>query len=418
MKIFVVRSVLFFAAVYCFIAANYNNTNSNLLGDNTVYSLPPIAKYVTPNGTGDHSGSSWSNAYSIEDFKMNAASNTNYYFSASVFYTGDINLNNLNNSALIGSVLGTPEIPTTIFVGGGEISDTLNWSLNCIDLNNSFNITIKNIQIKKYRWFGLRVNSTSGGFIGDNTRTDTSGWAAWGAPIGPPHQEILSPGGIKLFGDNATLRNSNIRNSGWDGVQVAGYNVLIESSSIDSTGIDLPGAEHQGDGIHVFRNPDIYYEQESGLRIYKAGRLTVNNCYVSTNFPKKSGIEAGFIDGAVEKPRLRVYNSYIAGGKGIGITQSNDLANGEFYSDVQNCTIVGLDPTRRPFRIEFYDSGTKGIINSNIFICQVGFDTTQCPVGEYDTAPTAVKYGTNTWKIGTEWQDPFCVDHNLVYVED
>ncbi|MBK6914491.1 MAG: hypothetical protein IPH11_12900 [Ignavibacteriales bacterium] len=29
----------------------------------TVYPPPPIAKYVTPHGTGDHSGSSWSNAY-------------------------------------------------------------------------------------------------------------------------------------------------------------------------------------------------------------------------------------------------------------------------------------------------------------------------------------------------------------------
>ncbi|MBK6914486.1 MAG: hypothetical protein IPH11_12875 [Ignavibacteriales bacterium] len=51
-------------------------------------------------------------------------------------------------------------------------------------------------------------------------------------------------------------------------------------------------------------------------------------------------------------------------------------------------------------------------------ICHPDFNPDLCPVGEYDTAPTAVKYGTNTWKIGTEWQDPFCIDHNLDYVED
>jgi len=386
-----------------------------------VYPPPPIAKYVTPNGSGDHSGSSWSNAYSIEDFKMNAASNTNYYFSASVFYTSDINLNNLNNSALIGSVLGTSETPATIFVGGGEINDTLNWSLNCIDLNNSFNITIKNIHIKKYRWFGLRVNSTSGGFIGDNFKTDTCGWAAWGAPIGPPHQEILSPGGIKLFGDNGILRNSNIRNSGWDGVQVAGYNVLIESTVIDSTGIDEPGAVHQGDGIHVFGNPDIVYVI-NGKHIRKAGRLTVNNCNIYANDHKKSGIEAGYIepeeDVEVEKPLLRAFNSSISGGKGIGITQESNPLFLPFYSTVEGFTIEALDPSRRPIIIEFYDPGSAGVVNNNIMICHPDFNPDLCPVGEYDTDPDAVTYGSNRWKISDEWQDPFCVDHNLVYVED
>lgn len=386
-----------------------------------MYPPPNIAKYVTPHGAGSHSGSSWSNAYSIEDFKMNAASNTNYYFSASVFYTSDINLNNLNNSALIGSVLGTPEIPTTTFVGGGEISDTLNWSLKCIDLTNSFNITIKNIYIKKYRWFGLRVNSTSGGFIGDNISTDTCGWAAWGAPIGPPHQEILSPGGIKLFGDNGILRNSNIRNSGWGGVQVAGYNVLIESTVIDSTGIDEPGAVHQGDGVHVFGNPDIVYVI-NGKHIRKAGRLTVNSCNINTGKPKKSGIEAGYIepeeDVEVEKPLLRAFNSSISGGKGIGITQESNPPFLPFYSTVENCTIVSLHPTRRPLIIEFYDPDSAGVVNNNIMICDSLFNPILCPVGEYDTDPDAVNYGLNKWKIGTVWQDSFCVDHNLVFVED
>ena len=115
MKSFLVRSLLLFSAVYLVVAATTTYTNpTQFAGSSSV--PPPIAKYVTPNGTGDHSGSSWSNAYSIEDFKMNAASNTNYYFSASVFYTSDINLNNLNNSAFIGSVLGTPEVPTSSFV--------------------------------------------------------------------------------------------------------------------------------------------------------------------------------------------------------------------------------------------------------------------------------------------------------------
>ncbi|MBK7377895.1 MAG: right-handed parallel beta-helix repeat-containing protein [Ignavibacteriales bacterium] len=418
MKDLLIRSVLFFAVIALFIAANYNNTNSNLLGDNNSVPPPPIAKYVTPHGAGDYSGSSWTNAYSIEDLKHRLASFTSFYFTDSTYLIDSFVVRNFVNISFIGKSKAN-----TIFEGilPEDKEDTSNWSMRCFELVNTNFCVIKDLQIRRFRAYGIKTDSYSNYFTGDNIYVDSCGWAAWGnSPYGSPLPIQMNPfpAGIKLFGDYGTLRNSTVQRTGWDGVQVAGYNVLIESSSIDSTGIDLPGAEHQGDWIHVFRNPDIYYEQENGLRIYKAGRLTVNNCYINTNSQKKSGIEAGFIEGAVEKPRLRAYNSYIAGGKGIGITQSNDLTNGEFYSDVQNCTIVSLDPTRRPLRIEFYDTGTNGLINNNIMICHPDFNPDLCPVGEYDTAPTAVKYGTNTWKIGTEWQDPFCIDHNLDYVED
>jgi hypothetical protein len=221
---------------------------------------------------------------------------------------------------------------------------------------------------------------------------------------------IPSPAGIKLFGDYGTLRNSTVQRTGWDGVQVAGYNVLIESSSIDSTGIDIPGAEHQGDGIHVFRNPDIYYTDLDGQRIYKAGRLTVNLCYINTGFPKKSGIEAGFIEGDVEKPMLRAYNSYIAGGKGIGITQNANPLYGPFYSDVQNCTIVNLAFDHWPLRIENYDSGTPGKIKDNIFLCPANYPTGRCPVAECNTIPGSVTYESNRWKVGDNWQTIWCID--------
>ncbi|MBK6914160.1 MAG: hypothetical protein IPH11_11125 [Ignavibacteriales bacterium] len=87
--------------------------------------------------------------------------------------------------------------------------------------------------------------------------------------------------------------------------------LLIAASSINTNynSVDEPGATYQEDG-------------------QTAGRLTVNECYKNTAHPKKSSIEAGYKDPQTEKPLLRAYNSYIAGGKGIGITQSNDLSNG------------------------------------------------------------------------------------------
>ncbi|MBK7379451.1 MAG: hypothetical protein IPJ03_10670 [Ignavibacteriales bacterium] len=184
--------------------------------------------------------------------------------------------------------------------------------------------------------------------------------------------------------------------------------LFIAASSINtySNSVDEPGATYQGDGIHIFRNPDISYNV-NGQTIHKAGRLTVNECYINTAHPKKSGIEAGYKDPQTEKPLLRAYNSYIAGGKGIGITQSNNLIIGEFYSDVQNCTIVNLLYNRWPLRIENWDAGTPGVIKNNIFLCPIDYFN-NCPVGECNTLPGSVKYKGNTWKIGDNWQSTFC----------
>jgi len=384
-----------------------------------VYPPSPIAKYVTPHGTGDHSGSSWTNAYSIQDLKHRLASFTSFYFIDSTFLIDSFVVRDFVNIAFIGK-----SNANTIFEGilPEDKEDISNWSMRCFELVNTNFCVIKDLQIRRFRPYGIKTDSYSNYFTGDNLYVDSCGWAAWGnSPYGSPLpiQMIPSPAGIKLFGDYGTLRNSTVQRTGWDGVQVAGYNVLIESSSIDSTGIDIPGADHQGDGIHVFRNPDIYYTMESGQRIYKAGRLTVNNCYINTNFPKKSGIEAGFIEGDVEKPLLRVYYSFVAGGKGIGITQNANPMNGDFYSTIENCTIVNLAFNHWPLRIENWDAGTNGKIKNNIFLCPVDYSH-NCPVGECNTLPLAVTYEDNRWKKGNDWQPIFCSEPilNCISEED
>ncbi|HMU44659.1 MAG TPA: hypothetical protein PKA80_15275, partial [Ignavibacteriaceae bacterium] len=378
------------------------------LGDNTMYPLPPNAKYVTPYGAGDHTGSSWSNAYSIQDLKHRLASNISFYFTDSTYLIDSFVVRNFFNIAFIGKSKAN-----TIFEGipPEDKEDTSNWSMRCFELVNTNFCVIKDLQIRRFRAYGIKTDSYSNYFSGDNIYLDSCGWAAWGnSPYGSPLpiQMIPSPAGIKLFGDYGTLKNSIVQRTGWDGVQVAGYNVLIESCSIDSTGIDEPGAEHQGDGIHVFRNPDKYYTDLGGHRIYKAGRLTVNLCYINVNDEKKSGIEAGFIEGDVEKPLLRVYYSYVAGGKGIGITQNANPVGDAFYSTVENCTIVNLVLDRWPLRIENWDAGTVGKIKNNIFLCPASYPIGQCPVGECNTLPLAVTYEDNRWKKGNDWQSIFC----------
>ena len=404
MKIILVRSVLLFAAVYCFIAANYNNTNSNLLGDNN--SVPPnVAKYVTPFGTGDHSGSSWNNAYSFKDMQGKLASNTSYNLVDSTFLVDVLEVNGFTNISFIG------QGKDKTILEGIDVSDVENiseWSLWCFDILNSPNVSVNNLQIRRFRRWGIRVGSTSSNFLGYNLYVDSCGWTAQSGEV------MLSPCAVKLFGDNGHIGQSQIMESGWDGMQVAGYYVLVDSSTIYWTGKDDPGAIHQGDGIHLFHNPDITY-MVNNIPIKKSGRLIVKDCTINTVEEKKSGIEAGYLGADVEKPMVQVYDSYIAGGKAIDVTQDANPLNGAFYSYFENCRLESFRTDRPTFRIEYADAMPFSWIKNNTFYSPADYHPIgiNCPVAEYDTDSTAVLYVNNQWRVGSV-DSTFCVTHNLV----
>ncbi|MBK6914614.1 MAG: hypothetical protein IPH11_13555 [Ignavibacteriales bacterium] len=158
------------------------------MGDNN--SVPPnVAKYVTPHGTGDHSGSGWSNAYSFKDMKGKLASNTSYFLVDSAFLVDSIIVKDLVNISFIGKSKSK-----TILEGisSADREDTLSWSLKCFDLDNVDFAVIKDLQIRRFRWFGIKGFFPKQ-FSWYNLYVDSCGWAAWGVPIGPPLQEIKSP---------------------------------------------------------------------------------------------------------------------------------------------------------------------------------------------------------------------------------
>jgi hypothetical protein len=331
------------------------------------------------------------------------ASSTIYYLADSVFFVDSIIISNFNHLSFIGQ---GPDVTILEGIDTSKIEDTSNWSKKCFDLVNADNLVVKDLQIRRFRRFGLKAGSTSSNFLGHNLYIDSCGWTA---EIG---EVLLFPSAVKLFGDNGHLGQTQIMESGWDGMQVAGYNVLFDSSTIYWTGKDIPAADHQGDGIQVFKNPDISYTVNN-VMIWKSGRLIVKNCTINTVEQKKSGIEAGYIAPNVEKPLVQAYDSYIAGGKGIGITQSNDLISGEFYTDIRRCTIVNLDFLRYPIRVENYDSGTPGKIKDNLCLCPANYPDGQCPAGECNTLPNSVDYDHNKWKIGDAFQVEFCSEEIL-----
>lgn len=348
--------------------------------------------------------------------KANIASNTIYLLADSIFAVDTILVSNVNTISFVGKGKNQTFLEG---IAGNLSADTLNWNIMCFDLQNADNIQIKNLQIRRYRGFGIRADAYSSYFYASDVYLDSCGWYAWGegAYPEPPVMEIRSPGGIKLLGDFGTLRKSFVINSGWDGVQVGGHEVLIDSTNIIGTGRDTAGAKHQGDGIHLFRNPDVFYLID-GDTLWKSGYATVRKCSINTVEIKKSGIEAGYIDSDTQKPLLKVSDSYIAGGKGIGITQDANPYESSFFTTVENCTIVNLMFDHYPIRIEFYDDGTDGQIEGNVCLCPANYPDGQCPVGEFDTDPNAVNYERNKWKIGAALQDSFCVDQNLDYFED
>lgn len=329
--------------------------------------------------------------------KGKLVSNTTYYLVDSTFLVDSLVITNLHHISFIGK--GRDKT----ILEGVDVSQAdlvIYWSNKCFDLVNADNLVIKDLQIRRFRRFGLKAGSTSSYFLRHNLYLDSCGWTA---EIG---EVLLFPSAVKLFGDNGHLGQTQIMESGWDGMQVAGYNVLFDSSTIYWTGKDIPAADHQGDGIQVFKNPDISYTVNN-VMIWKSGRLIVKNCTINTVEPKKSGIEAGYIAPNVEKPLVQTYDSYIAGGKGIGITQSNDLISGDFYTDIQRCTIVNLVFDRWPLRIENYDSGTPGKIKDNLCLCPSNYPQ-DCPAGECNTLLNSVDYVNNQWKIGDVLQAEFC----------
>ena len=414
MKDVIIRSVLFFSAAYCFLAASAIDTNS--LGDNRVPSN--VAKYVTPHGAGSHSGNSWSNAYTLQEMIDHFSSNTNYNLIDSTFIADSIPISGLSNIFFIGQ-----GIDKTIIQGQSNPlnNDPFLWSIIGFDLDDADNITIKNIQIRKFRGFGIRVDAASSNFFAYNDSIDLCGWAA----IEDTTVIIRSPSGVKLYGDDATFRKSYITNSGWDGMQIAGYRTLVDSSIIYWTGKDEPDAQYQGDGVHMFRNPDSSYwvpYYGDSIEVWKTGQATFIACNINTIKPKKSGIEGGWdsiyytpnnTPYKLEKPLVQVINSTVAGGKGIGITQDDHPRVGNFYSKVENCKIGSLDPSKPTFRIDWADaltSPTTAWIKNNTFYSPDGYGP-DCPVLEYDTDSTAVLYQNNNWIKGGDLFD-FCVTHN------
>ncbi|MBK6913258.1 MAG: hypothetical protein IPH11_06225 [Ignavibacteriales bacterium] len=418
MKIILVRSVLFFAAVYCFIAANYNNTNSNLFGDNNSVSPSTNAvKYVTPHGTGDHSGSSWTNAYSFKDMQDKLTSNTSYYLIDSTFVVDSIFISNLSGLSFIGK--GKTK---TILQGQSNPfdDDPYLWSIKGFDLENADNITIKDIQIRKFRGFGIRVDAASSYFYAYNDSIVNCGWAA----VENDTLVIAAPSGVKLLGDDATFRRCYVMYSGWDGMQVGAYRIVIDSTIIYATGQD-PNVISQGDGIGAVVNKDssyyVHINETDSVIVYKSAQFTVTNSEINTVYPIKSGIEAGEKDSSKhsEKPLVQIYNCKITGGKGVGITQDAHPRVGHFYSSIQGSKIKSLDPERPTCRIDSadpspYNTPSWGSIKNNTFYSPEGYNPfvgKDCPVGEFYTDSTAVLYLNNTW-IKADTLTDFCVKHN------
>ena len=425
MKDLLIRSFLYIAMIAIFIAASSINTNSNSLGDDNRIS-PNVAKYVTPHGAGNHSGSSWSNAYTLQEMIDHFSSNTNYNLIDSTFIADTILISGLSNIFIIGQ-----GIDKTIIQGQSNPlnNDPFLWSIIGFDLDDADNITIKNIQIRKFRGFGIRVDAASSYFFAYNDSIVNCDWAA----IVDDSVIIRSPCGVKLFGDNATFRKSYIMQSGWDGMQIAGYGTLIDSSVINWTGKDLPDASNQGDGVHMFRNPDSSYwvpYYVDSIQVWKTGQARFVDCNINTVEPKKSGIEGGWdsiyydyghdtVAYLLEKPLVQVKDCIVIGGKGIGITQDDHPRVGNFSTKIENSKIGSLDSSKPTCRIDWADvltSPTTAWIKNNTFYSPLGYNphpgSVNCPVDEFYTDSTAVLYLNNKWRVNNV-DSTFCVKHNL-----
>lgn len=350
-------------------------TQTPILWEITIVYPPPIIKYVTPHGSGDHTGRSWTNAYSFQEMLDNLSSNRDYYLTDSVFFADTILICGLSNISFIGK----GKTKTIIQGDYVEQESPFDWSIEGFDLNDADSVTIRDMQIRRFRGFGIRVDAASSNFLAYNDSIDQCGWAAVVNGV----QVIAAPCGVKLFGDDAIFRKSYITNSGWDGMQIAGYRTLVDSSVI-----------------------------------YATGQARFVACDINTVVPRKSGIEAGwdsihYNQGTaylLEKPLVQTKDCILIGGKGIGVTQDTYPRIGNFYTKIENSRIQSLNPSHPTVRIDWADPMLFSWVKNNTFYSPVGYGP-DCPVLEYYTDSTAVLYTNNTW-IKADTLQSFCVKHN------
>ena len=104
--------------------------------------------------------------------KGKLVSNTTYYLVDSTFLVDSLVITNLHHISFIGK--GRDK---TILEGVdvSQADQVIYWSNKCFDLVNADNLVIKDLQIRRFRRFGLKAGSTSSNFLRHNLYLDSCG---------------------------------------------------------------------------------------------------------------------------------------------------------------------------------------------------------------------------------------------------
>lgn len=361
------------------------NLKNLLLSVAAIAATPLFATtyYVTPEGAGEKDGSSWENAFGVEEFRTKATTNANgdvYNFAGGVYTPSETIVFAVGTGATLN---GNTDGERTIFSGDkngnnnpedGDMNRLIRFQANTVDKDNSKYIEINNIDFTCVYTNTNTDSDTMGALMIDNSgdvKVNScnfyGNWAQGDQGGAPCH---LYRSTVKftncLFRNNsANYRGAAIRmrsNATTKGFTTFDNCVFKNNTNYHDKGIIFAAqatevnlincviAENKSNGTSsaatIFLNP---------LGTY-ANQLTIINSTIAGNTPSQIGFNG-------KGANLRMVNSIIVGAEGtnaIDFNASEDFTNvksggynyvgpisvGEFWQDTDNhgtdCTYADI----------------------------------------------------------------------------
>lgn len=338
----------------------------NLLLSVAVIAATPLfatTYYVTPEGAGAKDGSSWENAFGVEEFRTKAAANTNrdvYNFAGGVYTPSETIVFRVGTGAILN---GNTDGERTIFSGDkngnnnpgdGDMNRLIRFQANTVDGNNTNKIEINNLDFTCVYTYADSDSGTFGALMIDNSGdvivNNCKFYANWA-------QGQQGGAAAHLYRSTVTFKNCEFSNNS---ANYKGGAVRLRSNDKNKGITTFESC--------VFKNNKNYHNYGGAIYVNQAKALNILNTTFYNNQVVSDGA-AIYIDGQDDTfaRNLTIVNSTIAGntitgenqGGQISSTQSANIhtANSIIVSNNENTADFFFNGTTPSEKFSFVSGG-------------------------------------------------------------
>ncbi len=232
---------------------------------------------------------------------------------------------------------------------------------DAININNSQNIIFNFINISDALNNGIYEATGGNSTLVTNSATTNIGIIAGAGKSGDGAQQAIA-----ITGDGTTISNCVIKNTGYNGINFAGNNVLIEKNLIDT----FCTLKDDGGGIYTYNGtasaPTTNRIVRNNIILNAIGALAGAGAYYWENFGKAAGIYLDDYSNGTQ-----VYNNGIANGGWLGIFLHNGYNNQILNNQVFNFGVAQIELGE-----DFLGAIRSNLITGNNFISKTTSEST------------------------------------------